>query len=253
MNDLPTHPTLRQSLFITGTDTGVGKTMVSVAVLKALVRDGFRAAGMKPVAAGAAMTSHGLRNEDALDLTAAGNVRLPYHLTNPCCLADATAPHLAAEREGVGIDVETILEAFIKIGSQSDAIIVEGAGGWLVPIGSALAGRTGPTMENIALMLGLPVVLVVVCGWAASITRCCRPPPSHDRACRCGLDRQSHRSGFCGCRLLCRGIVRSTLRAATVACASRYTAGSVKDAISGRVPSAMGQALSKGHRCFANS
>ncbi|MEJ0098995.1 MAG: hypothetical protein WDO12_04345 [Pseudomonadota bacterium] len=71
------------------------------------------------MAAGAVMTSHGLRNDDALDLAAAGNVRLPYHLTNPCCLVAATSPHLAARWEGVRIDIGTIKAAFAEIGRQS--------------------------------------------------------------------------------------------------------------------------------------
>lgn len=156
------HPLLHQSLFIAGTDTGIGKTWVATRLLAALGDAGYRAAGMKPVAAGAAMTSHGLRNDDALDLAAAGNVRLPYDLTNPLCLPDATSPHLAARAAGRCIEVDSIKSALDQIKQLTDVIIAEGAGGWLAPIGEpAQAGEPGPTMQDVARALGLPVVLVV--------------------------------------------------------------------------------------------
>jgi dethiobiotin synthetase len=161
MNEPELRPVLRQSLFITGTDTEVGKTTVAVALLRALVRSGLRASGMKPVAAGATMTSHGWRNEDALDLGAAGNVRLPYEILNPCCLPNPTSPHLAARDAGVVIEIPNILSAFERIKSLSDVIIVEGAGGWLAPIGPDTPEDGRKTMQDLAKALRLPVVLVV--------------------------------------------------------------------------------------------
>jgi dethiobiotin synthetase len=161
MNGAALHPLLRQSLFIAGTDTGVGKTWVATRLLAALAAGGVRAAGMKPVAAGAELTSHGWRNDDALELAAAGNVRVPYELTNPVCLPEATAPHLAAARAGIRIDLEAIKRVFAAISARSDVVVVEGAGGWLAPIGPAGAGLPGPTMEDVALALKLPVILVV--------------------------------------------------------------------------------------------
>jgi len=156
------HPALRQSLFIAGTDTGVGKTFVATRLITALAAAGHRVAGMKPVAAGAEWTSHGLRNDDALDLAAAGSIRLPYELVNPVCLPEPASPHLAAERAGKSIDLTSIVQAFEAIGERTDVIIVEGAGGWLAPIGPpAQPGSAGPTMQEVALALGLPVVLVV--------------------------------------------------------------------------------------------
>ncbi|MFO7324579.1 MAG: dethiobiotin synthase [Pseudomonadota bacterium] len=156
------HPALRQSLFVAGTDTGVGKTWVATRLIAALAAAGHRVAAMKPVAAGAEMTSHGLRNDDALELMGAANVRLPYELVNPVCLARATAPHLAAEETGTRIDPDMIAAAFAQIRQRSELVIVEGAGGWLAPIGPAAAdGETGPTMEDVARRLGLPVLLVV--------------------------------------------------------------------------------------------
>lgn len=158
----PLHPALRQSLFISGTDTGVGKTFVATRLITALAAAGHRVAGMKPVAAGAEWTSHGLRNDDALDLAGAGSIRLPYELVNPVCLPEPTSPHLAAERAGKIIDVTSIVQAFDAIRERADVIVVEGAGGWLAPIGSpAQPGTAGPTMQEVALALGLPVVLVV--------------------------------------------------------------------------------------------
>jgi dethiobiotin synthetase len=161
MSGFPLHPALRQSLFLAGTDTGVGKTTVAVALLQKLAQSGLRAAGMKPVAAGAAMTSHGWRNDDALDLLAAGNVRLPYEWLNPCCLPAATSPHLAAQEVGMPIEIAPILTAFGHIKTQSDVIIAEGAGGWLAPIGPGGPGDERQTMQDVAVALGLPVVLVV--------------------------------------------------------------------------------------------
>lgn len=156
------HPSLRQSLFLAGTDTGVGKTWVATRLLEAHVTAGRRAAGMKPVAAGAEMTSHGWRNDDALDLAAAGNVHLPYEITNPCCFPDATAPHLAARRALSAVDIGVIRSVFDRIQRETDVIVVEGAGGWLAPIAAPFCrGEVGPTMADVARALGLPVVLVV--------------------------------------------------------------------------------------------
>ena len=154
--------TLRQSLFIAGTDTGVGKTWVAVRLLHALGADGLRTAAMKPVAAGADSSPHGLRNEDATTLMDAANVAIPYSAVNPCCFAAPTSPHLAAAREGRQIDLAAIKRSFSRIIPNCDAIIVEGAGGWFAPIGDpSVPGTSGPTMEDVALVLGLPVLLVV--------------------------------------------------------------------------------------------
>lgn len=160
MTALP--PALRRHLFVAGTDTGVGKTWVATRLLRAWVGAGYRAAGMKPVAAGAEPTAEGLRNDDALALQAAGNVPLPYEVLNPFCLSQPTSPHLAAKAAGIEIDIETIKANFSRIASVSDLVLVEGAGGWWAPIGEpAEPGQRGPTMEEVARALGLPVLLVV--------------------------------------------------------------------------------------------
>ena len=163
-------PRLERSFFIAGTDTGVGKTWVTARLLRAWVRAGHRAVGMKPVAAGAVLTSEGWRNEDALSLQAAGNVALPYEWVNPVCLPRPTSPHLAASEVGVNIDIESIERVFNNIVSATELIAVEGAGGWYAPLtaggggGEAGGGGTkGPavTMADLAQRLGLPVLLVV--------------------------------------------------------------------------------------------
>ncbi len=155
-------PLLRQSLFVAGTDTGVGKTWVATRLLQALAASGLRAAGMKPVAAGAVATPVGLRNDDALALAMAGNVELPYEALNPYCLAQATSPHIAAKNAAISIDISFIIRQYALISAKSDIVVVEGAGGWLAPIGDpVIGGSSGPTMADVAAALQLPVLLVV--------------------------------------------------------------------------------------------
>jgi len=144
-----------RGVFIAGTDTGVGKTRVAAAMVRALARSGRRVTGMKPVAAGADPTPEGLRNADAVELAAAGNVSAPYVLTNPYCLPLPASPHIAAEEADICIESARIVQAYGELASQADVVVVEGAGGWLAPIGPA------ETMEDIAAALGLPVILVV--------------------------------------------------------------------------------------------
>lgn len=144
-----------RGVFIAGTDTGVGKTHVAAAIVRALARSGRRVTGMKPVAAGADPTPEGLRNADAVALVAAGNVSAPYVLSNPYCLPVPASPHIAAEKAGICIECTQIVQSYGELAARSDVVIVEGAGGWLAPIGPA------ETMEDVAAALGLPVILVV--------------------------------------------------------------------------------------------
>jgi len=145
----------KQGFFITGTDTGVGKTLFSVALTRAMVARGLRTAVMKPVAAGVIDTPDGPRNDDALELLAASNVSAPYEDVNPWLLATPASPHLAARHDGVTIGYERILAAHRRLGSRADLVLVEGAGGWLAPISGTA------TMADIAEKLALPVILVV--------------------------------------------------------------------------------------------
>jgi dethiobiotin synthetase len=146
---------LRFSCFVTGTDTEIGKTLIASAMLYALVRNGLRACGMKPVAAGAAIRDGVLHNDDADQLVAASNVSLPSSLTTPYMLREAAAPHIAAALEGVVIEASTILVAHEKVSAASEAVVVEGVGGFRVPLGR------GFDTADLAQQLALPVVLVV--------------------------------------------------------------------------------------------
>jgi dethiobiotin synthetase len=144
---------LPRGVFITGTDTGVGKTWIATALLRALVKAGWRAAGMKPVAAGFDASSH--TNADVLALQAAGNVEAPAAQRNPYAFAEPIAPHLAAETAGVAIDLARIVDAYRRLGANADALVVEGAGGALVPFDER------HDMLDIAVALQIPVLLVV--------------------------------------------------------------------------------------------
>ncbi|HEX8714340.1 MAG TPA: dethiobiotin synthase, partial [Solirubrobacteraceae bacterium] len=142
-------------LFVTGTDTGVGKTVVACALARAFAAAGERVAVMKPIASGAERTSEGLRNADALALISAANVPLTYAQVNPYCFEAAISPHIAAEDAMIEIDIGTIKAGFEALTAISERVIVEGAGGWLAPINAR------ETMADLARTLGIPAVLVV--------------------------------------------------------------------------------------------
>lgn len=143
------------SYFITGTDTGVGKTLIAAALIRLLARTGRRVVGMKPVASGCRQTGDGLRNDDAELLMAQASVSVPYAGVNPYAFEPAIAPHLAAREAGIRIELETILDTYETLAGMADSVIVEGVGGWRVPLGRVI------TTEHMARTLNLPVVLVV--------------------------------------------------------------------------------------------
>jgi dethiobiotin synthetase len=145
----------RFACFVTGTDTEIGKTLISAAILHKLVQHGQRACGMKPIAAGAEERDGMLHNEDAAMLRAAGNVHLPQHITTPFLLREPCAPHIAAELEGVRIEPVPIMTAYAEILGASDATVVEGVGGFCVPFSDDFDSA------DLAVQLGLPVILVV--------------------------------------------------------------------------------------------
>jgi dethiobiotin synthetase len=147
----PTGP----ALFVTGTDTGVGKTRIAAALCRAFAAAGLRVAAMKPVASGCERTLQGLRNEDALALLAAMNVRARYDEVNPYAFAPAIAPHIAAQEAGIDIDFAVLDRAYERLRLRSEALIVEGAGGWLAPL-DATRG-----FADLAAHWQLDVVLVV--------------------------------------------------------------------------------------------
>jgi dethiobiotin synthetase len=141
--------------YLTGTDTGAGKTFATCALLAACAATGRRAVGMKPVASGCLWTEGGWRNDDAVALQAHANVDVAYAHVNPYALPAATAPEIAAALAGVEIELAPILQAYAALAAQADVVLVEGVGGWLAPLSATL------DQPALARALGLPVILVV--------------------------------------------------------------------------------------------
>ena len=148
-------PATGQGFFVTGTDTGAGKTVVATALLRAFAQAGERVVGMKPVASGMRDGGVANSNEDVEALVAASNVQAPIELVNPYCFAPAIAPHIAAGQANVGISVEHIRTCYDGLVQLADRVIVEGAGGLLVPLSAT------EDWCDIVRALQLPVVLVV--------------------------------------------------------------------------------------------
>lgn len=142
-------------LFVTGTDTGVGKTLVSVSLVLALARHGLRVGVMKPIASGSEQTPAGLRNADALALMEAAGTDSPYSAVNPYCFEPPISPHIAAKEAGVTIDTRIIRTQYQALADNKDLMVVEGAGGWYVPL--SLDG----SMSDLPKLLDIPVLLVV--------------------------------------------------------------------------------------------
>jgi dethiobiotin synthetase len=184
------------SYYVTGTDTGAGKTRASVALLHALRRDGATAVGMKPVASGCTLTPGGWRNDDALALLAASEPVPDYARVNPFALPEPTAPQIAAALAGVRVTLDPIVAAYRQLVAQAEHCVVEGVGGWLAPLADDL--------DQLALVraLDLPVILVVGmklgclnharltaraiaedgCTLAGCIASFIEPPATHDLA-----------------------------------------------------------------------
>lgn len=145
-----------RSFMVTGTDTGVGKTVVTAALLQALRACGVQAVGMKPVASGCTLTDLGWRNDDALALQAASAGRPDYALVNPFALPEATAPQLAARRAGIEVGLPPLVNAYTQLSRQADTVVVEGVGGWLAPLADTL------DHSDLARALAIDSVLLVV-------------------------------------------------------------------------------------------
>lgn len=141
--------------FVTGTDTEIGKTFATCALLHSARARGWRAVGMKPVAAGAEVLDDVLANDDAVRLRAAGSVDPGLALLNPYCLKSPVAPHIAAAEEGVTISSRHILDSFARLSEQADCVFVEGVGGFRVPLDDTY------DTADLACDFGLPVILVV--------------------------------------------------------------------------------------------
>ena len=145
-----------QSCFIVGTDTNVGKTYVASRIIAQFVEDGYKTIGMKPIASGCELNANGeLMNEDVTALSNASNIKAPLNLINPYRFQPAIAPHIAAQKIGVEMSIPTILNAFESLKNQAEVVVVEGAGGFLVPI------NNNQTLADLAVALKLPIVLVV--------------------------------------------------------------------------------------------
>lgn len=151
---------MQQSYFVVGTDTNVGKTYVASALLRHFVSSGKRAVGMKPVASGCELSEHDiwqgqLMNDDVVALYEAGNVAAPLELINPYHFVPAIAPHIAAEKVGVEIDVDLIMRSYLTLAEMADVVVVEGAGGFFVPMNDQ------QMLADLAVKLHLPIILVV--------------------------------------------------------------------------------------------
>jgi dethiobiotin synthetase len=188
-----TPPASRLTLFITGTDTGVGKTRAVCAMIRRARENGLRVAGFKPVASGADITENGLRNDDALALLKAMEDDAAYDDVNPYCFGPPIAPHLAARAAGITIDTAVLDAAHARLATARDLVIVEGAGGWLVPLdevqtfGDWVGRRNWPVVLVVALRLGCISHALLTAesilrrtrfaGWIATM-----PPPRMDEA-----------------------------------------------------------------------
>ncbi|TKI07405.1 dethiobiotin synthase [Martelella alba] len=146
---------MTRSYFITGTDTDIGKTLATCALLRAAGGAGLRAAGYKPVASGCRMVDGMARNGDALALAASANITAPYEQINPLAFFEATSPHIASRDEGRPIDPAVLSHGLAQLRTLADIVFVEGAGGWLTPLGDALSFAQWVAAEH------LPVILVV--------------------------------------------------------------------------------------------
>lgn len=144
-----------RGIFIAGTDTGVGKTLIACAVLRGLAGTGLRVVGMKPVAAGATRRRGVWINDDAEQLRAASSVEAPQSSINPYCFAPPVAPHLAAREARTVIRMSVLVRHYARLAALADVVVVEGVGGLLVPLGPRLSAAAIPERLN------LPVVLVV--------------------------------------------------------------------------------------------
>ncbi len=145
----------KTAYFITGTDTDVGKTYIASALIKHFCKQGLLTVGMKPVAAGAELVNGRLLNSDVTELIKAGNVDADLALINPYVFAPAIAPHIAAGQAGVSVSLDNIQQAFDVLKAKADVVVVEGAGGFRVPI------NRQETMADLAVKLNLPIILVV--------------------------------------------------------------------------------------------
>ncbi|MEN8169862.1 MAG: dethiobiotin synthase [Pseudomonadota bacterium] len=146
---------MAKGFFITGTDTEVGKSWCTLGLMAKLQQQGHSVVGMKPIASGCTETPDGLRNEDALLIQQQSSTTVDYEIINPYSFLPAIAPHIAAAQAGQRIKLGKIIERFIQLRAQADYVVVEGVGGWQVPL------NENETLADLAVALQLPVILVV--------------------------------------------------------------------------------------------
>jgi dethiobiotin synthetase len=146
---------MTSGLFVTGTDTGCGKTEITLGIMHSLQQQGECVLGMKPIASGGLVTEEGLRNEDALRIQAQCSQTIPYSSVNPLVYQPPISPHLAAKAEGQTISLDEILQDYHDLQEQADRVVVEGVGGWHVPLGDSI------TLADLARTLDLPMIMVV--------------------------------------------------------------------------------------------
>lgn len=146
---------MTERFFVTGTDTEVGKTVASCALLQAASQCGLRTAGYKPVASGSDMTPEGLRNSDALALQRNSSLSLPYEVVNPWTFAEPTSPHIVSAATGTPIFAQGMSDGLRHLEQQADWVLVEGAGGWFTPLSETFTFADWVVSEQ------LPVILVV--------------------------------------------------------------------------------------------
>jgi len=145
-----------QSYFVIGTDTNVGKTFVTSRIITHFVQQGFKTIGMKPVASGCELAANGLlMNEDVLALSLASNIKAVLDDVNPYRFQPAIAPHIAAAQMGVSVNIDVILQAYKRLSQLSDIVMIEGAGGFLVPLNDK------QSLADLAVKVKLPMILVV--------------------------------------------------------------------------------------------
>jgi dethiobiotin synthetase len=145
-----------QSYFVIGTDTNVGKTFVTSRMITYFAQKGLKTIGMKPVASGCGLDAYGqFVNEDVIALTLVSNVKAPLNDINPYLFRPAIAPHIAAQQRGVNVNLNTIQQAYERLSQLSDIVMVEGAGGFLVPINET------QSLADLVVKLNLPMILVV--------------------------------------------------------------------------------------------
>jgi len=145
-----------RKIFVTGTDTEVGKTLISVLLLKLFKKMGYSTLGLKPIASGCQQIAGVLRNDDALQLQQASTVLVDYETVNPFAFEQPIAPHIAAQNNGITLSVKNITDKLSSgLTTPADVTIIEGAGGWFVPLNDQ------ELMSDLVLSLNIPVVLTV--------------------------------------------------------------------------------------------